>query len=171
MDEVEKAQDKAKDESSKASSEKEKPSSQPKLSAEAEAEVQKRVSDKLAKKGDEAKILREQLDVLLAKDKVREEAALEAAAKLHGLTVDDLKEKGYDTAEKVEVAVSLFGSTKEQAKEPSPIPDSGKSLGGTTVLKTSEVIESLDPKTNTPAEIRKKVREFEKAVEEGKVKE
>ncbi len=147
MDEVEKTQDKAKDESSEASSGEKKQSSQPKLSAEAEVEIQKRVSDKLAKKGDEAKVLREQLDVLLAKDKVRESERLEEVAKRHGYTVEQLTKAGYDTADEVEAAVTFFKKDTETTKEPAPIPDSGKIMGG-SVSDAQFIADYSDGKNN-----------------------
>ncbi len=171
VDEVEKKEDKAKDESSDASSPEVKQSSQPKLSADAEAEVKKRVSDILAKKGDEAKTLRAEVDDLKVKEKVREDVRLKEAAERHGLTVEDLTKAGYDNADKVEAGFNLFGGTREPVKEPSPTPDSGKTMGGKGILKASEVVASLDPTINTPKEIHDKVVALEKAEREGTLKE
>jgi len=134
VDEVEKVKDEKADEPVKASPETspktDKQSLQkPEFSKEQEKEVQDRVSAILAKKGDEAVILRSEVDTLKAAEKTRQDALLENAATQVGKTVDELAKAGYDTADKVIAAANLFGSG-EKPITATPIPDSGKTLGG-----------------------------------------
>lgn len=135
MDEEKETQDAPKDVSSEVSSEEPKTSSQKpeKLSQEAEIEkeVQKRVSDRLSKKGDEAVVLRKEVDALKVKDEAREAERFAVVAAEYNLTVEQLKDAGITEADKVKAYAALFGKKPGDVEVPSAKkPDSGTTIGG-----------------------------------------
>jgi len=135
VDEEKENQDEKTDVTSPDSSlEKNKPSLQkPEFTKEQEKEVQDRVAAILAKKGDKAKTLEEQVEEQGKTIKSLQADKLKATAERFGLTVEQVSDAGIIEPSKVEALAKLFGKTQESAVKPpldDPKPDSNVSIGG-----------------------------------------
>jgi len=120
------------------------------------------LADKERKLDEEKASIKDRLE---GAEQVTKELSARDIASKYGVDAEPLIKFTDGSSEAME---ELAQSLPRKASTPLKV-DSGETVGGSKTYKENEILPSLDPSTMTPAEIKAKVQEIEKARIEGKI--